>query len=115
MLIWLLAGAFSCAIVSCATVSCATVPSFDRPSSKSLPIIWSMFMTSDIALPMNELLPSIRQVTFVPPESGTSKNLTLHVDAKGLVNSSFMSTPSFGLLSSIVIRPSPAWLLPFQA
>src|SRR5260221_6746193 len=85
-----------------------------RPCSKSPPTSLSKSNTRCIALAMKLFWPVMVQVTVVLPPSALKANFASLVAAKGLRNSSLMRTSSAGLLSTMVMRPSPTSLLPVQ-
>src|SRR5450432_2952770 len=94
----------------------ATRLRFERPSSKSPPIILSMFITSENALPTKLFLPSSDQVTRVlaGPVDLKSKAVSA-TDWKGSMNSSRSARRSGGCWSVMVIFPLPTFLFPSQA
>src|SRR5262245_36192545 len=83
-----------------------------RPASKSLPIIFSMFMNTDITLNMYGWRPSMTQVTFVESPWGASVNSAVLWAANGLKKSSWIATRDDGDDSLISIRPWPTFLFP---
>src|SRR5262245_9482123 len=86
-----------------------------KPVSKFSPIILSQSITRLIALAMKLFLPDILQVTLVSfVATGSNVNSASAVPANGLTKSSRIFTRSSGLLSAIVMPPSPTSALPDQ-
>jgi hypothetical protein len=93
----------------------AAVSSWARPFSKSLPIIASMSMKRQKALPTRSFSPRIAQCTRVPAPSGWKVRVVTLLEAKGSMNASSMRTSSPGFTSRSVILPMPTSLLPLHA
>src|SRR6185436_7165824 len=85
------------------------------PCSKSLPTNVSMLAKSENAFVTVLCLPVIVHVTSVPFSAGTKVNSVTFDVLKGLMNSRSIVRLSLGMLSVMVIDPSPALLLPDHA
>src|SRR5205814_9727234 len=77
--------------------------------------ILSIFINRQKAFEIKFFSPDMLHSISVRSRSGLKVNSVRAVEAKGRMNSSLSLIKSFGRLSVIVIRPSPALSLPDQA